>query len=587
MKESFSRGIYNGCVEKEKLERLSKDYRFANVLWNGVSDLINIVEDCYIENCLCLDYPRQGNVVRGLETGNLIKFFTSISTLELEEKVMKGEMLLPDAFNWLLQIRDCLGYVPKDYDKCKGPIHQILSSALDKALPICEAYKLSNYDHKKEICQLIDIYVSLFPDPQELNSNEENQNGDSEENQNSDGGSNDSIIKSQKPSNQTDEARQDAKKNSGQSSDNMFRGNMNSAKRNPSKERTEEAQKEAQAEADKARDNAKKNSVEDEDVSKKVAQETANEQEAKSQANELQNIYDEAKRQSLTRTGCYNTDVSRETVKATFETKQMYNEIYKKIEKTAKTCIRKVGQILNKREYDEEESGFVQGFKFNAHEAYRKDKKVFSKQITPDSKPDVAFTIMVDESGSMYWGNKFVKAREAAILFDAISRGLDIPTQIVGHTEHGNPLAKLYRNFNSNEKEKYALTKIDADGGNIDTVILTGLCEQILARPEDKKVVIVISDGAPCRIEDGIDKPSFHGVPLKENLNCKNGGDYAMKELNACVRYYRKKGIKVIGIAIDDLEEIKAIYEEGTLDCTNLDKLPNELVKIFKRYVLK
>lgn len=611
MKERFIRGSFVGCANREKLERLAGDYRFANPLVNGIFDLMNIVEDCYIENCLCLDYSRQGNVVRGLETGNLIKFFSSMSTVELEKRIEEGQMLLSDAFNWLLQIRDCLGYEPKDYKKASGYIHDMLTEALDRALPICKSYKESSHNHEEEIYQLIDIFSELFPDPEILNQlqSQEGEGGqsgesgeDNEDQQSGNGGnggdSNDDsnnenqkkcqqLVNCQIDSKEHEEAREEAKKNSGQSSDDMFGRAGGSAKRNPTKENSEAEQEAVQAEADKAREAAKSNSVEDEDIAKEIAKEILEEIKAKVQASELQDEYDRAAQEVLHTVGCDDARVTRETVKATPQMKKAYDDIYKNVEKTAKTCVRKVSQILDKREFDEEESGFVQGFKFNAHEAYRKDRKVFSRQLEPDSKPDVAFSIMVDESGSMWWNNKCQKAREAAILFDAISRGLDIPTQIVGHTEDYHPIAKLYRNFDSSEKEKYALTQITADGGNIDTVILTGLCEQILARPEEKKVVIVISDGAPCRIENGIDKESFNGVRLKDQLNCRRGMDYASRELNACVRYYRKKGVKIIGIAVDELEDIRGIYEEGTLDCTDLNKLPNELVKIFKRYVLK
>ena len=111
----------------------------------------------------------------------------------------------------------------------------------------------------------------------------------------------------------------------------------------------------------------------------------------------------------------------------------------------------------------------------------------------------------------------------------------------------------------------------------------------MLKREEKSKVVIVISDGLPCGLDDNIIKDNFKGVPLKilNSDDVRYREDYDMQELNACVRYYRKKGIKVIGVAIDEEDGIKAIYEEGTLDCTDLNRLPIEMLKLFKKYVLK
>ncbi len=597
IKEKIYGGNFTGCKEEEKLSKLYAMPQFKNMVVQNIFDLINIIEDCYIENCLCLEYPKQGNVVRGLETGNLMKFFMSSSITTLEKNVEEGKTLLPDAFLWMLQIQNCLGYIPKYYDEAKGPIHEILDKTLKIAKKDCENYKLSSANHENEVYSLIDILAGLYPDPEiaqsmmdamgegEGEGGQGQGEGDDTSSNNSDdsgsAGSNggqkskEDIINSQRNNSDTEKSSKDLKKDSGQSNDDKFNRNNSRAKRNPSATKSEANQ----TEADKAKELAKSNTVQDEDISKELAKEVTQEVKAAAQSAGLQKTYQELERKGLVRSAGQSTKVETVEVHGNYE-KALYNEYYRDIEKTAKACIRKVGQILEKREFDEEENGFVQGFKFNAHEAYRKDKKVFSRELVPDSMPDVAFTIMVDESGSMC-GKKNEKAKETAILFDEISRGLNIPTQIVGHTEYGHPIAKSYRNFETNDKEKYSLVKIDARGGNIDTIILSGLCEQMLSRPEDKKVVIIISDGEPCGFYSENKPNNFRGVPFKEF------DDYEMEELNACVRFYRKKGIKIIGIAIDDAENIKKIYEDGFLDCTNLEKLPLEMVKIFKRYVLK
>lgn len=658
IREKAYNGKFKGCASEEKLAKLYNMPQFKDIVVRNIFDLINIIEDCYIENCLCLEYPKQGNVVRGLETGNLMKFFMSSSITSLEERIVKGKALLSDAFLWMLQIKNCLGYTPKNYEKASGQVHEILDEALKKADSYCQSYKISSLNHENEIYNLIDILASLYPDPDimqalanangkgegegegekgegESDENQSNQsngqdnnvqskgngknqnqqsqggNGNSQDSQSQDddgdGSSDDQnqkgksedgteetkedegdgkgeddkkskedIINGQKGNSETEKTSKDLKKDSGQSSDERFSQSHNKARRDPSRTASEADQKEA----DEAKELAKANNTQDEDISKELAKEAADEQKSASQSEELQKQYNTLEEKGdLIRGSCCSTDVRRIKADDSIYSKDEYDEYYRKIEKTAKSCVRKVGQILEKREFDEEENGFVQGFKFNAHEAYRRDKKVFSRELVPDSKPDVAFTIMIDESGSMS-GRKNEKAIETAILFDEISRKLDIPTQIVGHTAYFGPIVKVYRNFDSNEKEKYALTNIDASGGNVDTVVLSGLCEQMLSRPEDKKVVIVISDGEPCRYSEET-RTEFGGVPFKD-LN-----DYEREELNACVRYYRKKGVKIIGIAIDSAKKIKDIYEDGFLDCTSLNKLPVEMVKIFKRYVLK
>ena len=142
-------------------------------------------------------------------------------------------------------------------------------------------------------------------------------------------------------------------------------------------------------------------------------------------------------------------------------------------------------------------------------------------------------------------------------------------------------------NFRSKEEEKYGLASLKASGGNVDAIVMTLLCEELQKRNEKSKVLIVISDGAPCGTEKTRFTKSYRGVTYKKPDHYQGYYDIPDQELNACIRYWRKKGIKIIGIALDDVNKIKAIYEEGCLDCRDLSKVPVELVKIFKKYVLK
>ena len=263
-----------------------------------------------------------------------------------------------------------------------------------------------------------------------------------------------------------------------------------------------------------------------------------------------------------------------------------YKQIYRKIEPIARSCKRKIQQLLKKRDDEDRETGFMMGTRFCSSDVYRGDGKYFSRDVAPGDMPDVAFSIMIDTSGSMY-GEKLTKAIEAGILFEDIARGCHIPTHIVSHTAYTGPIITTHVNFRSKESEKYALASLTANGGNVDTIVMTLLCEELKLRQEKSKVLIVISDGAPCGTEKTHSVNSYRGVPYK-NLDGYSGYyDAADQELNACIRYWRKKGIKIIGIALDDVKKIKAIYEEGCLDCRDLSKLPVELVKIFKKFVLK
>lgn len=604
IRNKMTRGNFDGCDKKEKLEKLMKT-SFSKVIESAVMDVTNILEDCYIENCIKKAYPPTGTASKGLDIANSIKFFLSNPMTELESKVASGEMLFVDLFVWMLQIKCCLGYTPKEWDKCSGNVHSVISEALDRALPVALDYKESSKNHEKDVCLIMDIIADLLPDNPNEQQQEQNQSGNGESNesegeesgegsgrvsgsqQNSSGSkksqsgsgssnsngekSEEDLINGQKVNNQTSDSSEEARSNSGQSNQESISNNRGKAKRKD----TDEV---------KTSKEASQTCSENEDtVSKQMATQEAEHEKANEQERSLNEAIQEMK-------GYFprsDIGVTSESSSNAPSNKAVYDRHFREIEQISKKCVRQISQILKKRNYEDTQSGYLYGSKFNPSEAYREDGKCFSRRLVPDATPDVAFSIMVDESGSMH-GSKNEMARRAAILFDDVSRKLDIPTRIVGHTtSHSGVVIKNYVNFRSKESEKYTLGSIDAFGGNVDTYVLTALCEEMLKRKEKSKVVIVVSDGAPCGTTGNAN--NFRGIQYK-TLNSKNSyiaNDEADQELNACVRFYRKKGLKIIGVALDDDESIKAIYEEGTLDCTDLSRLPSEMVKLFKKYVLK
>ena len=627
MISTFMDGNFDGCKEKEKLEKVYNS-KFRGILQQVVKFLINSVEDGYIENCLALEYPATGNTVRGLQMSRDMLFFGSDSWLKSCENVLTGENLLVNAFcNGVLI--DCVrGYKMKDYDACSGDVFTILDEALSKARPICRDYIISSKKHKENIYALLDIVATLLPDnpnnspdPETGESNESsdsnessnsqqdgkgkgkskqqsqdnNQNGqndgDKNDCQNQDGDSNgqngsNGNQKTDTINNQqiSDKSEEDMDKSMSKLGGKNGKGdidehNNNSSRRDPTKNSSKKQQKAA----DDAFRNAKRNDTVDNFI-KEIAKGTAEQLKAEEQTEKLQEHMDEIR--GYFRAGSYNVTGVRQKEVSDYD-KTTYDRIYNPIKPIAKSCSRRINQLLKRREFDDEDSGYSFGNRLVSRDVYRKDRKCFSKELIPDEQPDVVFTIMVDESGSMS-GMKERKAREAAILFDAIATETHIPARIVGHTtgyiDGGyRVVVNNYRNFESNGNEKYSLSKTAAENGNIDSVVLSGLCEELLSRPEEKKVVIVISDGAPCSAT-GSTRNNFRGVPYKP---LGQYDDAASQELNACVRYYRKKGVRIIGVAIDEVEVIKRIYEDGTLDCTELNNLPREMVKLFKKYVLK
>lgn len=89
-----------------------------------------------------------------------------------------------------------------------------------------------------------------------------------------------------------------------------------------------------------------------------------------------------------------------------------------------------------------------------------------------------------------------------------------------------------------------------------------------MTRPEQTKLLILISDGQP------------------------NANDYDGTEAEADLRgiklEYSRRGITMFAAAIgDDKPNIQRIYGSGFLDITNLNELPSKLTKLISSYINK
>ena len=208
-------------------------------------------------------------------------------------------------------------------------------------------------------------------------------------------------------------------------------------------------------------------------------------------------------------------------------------------------------------------------------DTYRPDGRFFSSKVLPQDLPDMAISILVDESGSMSSGSsttresKITSAMRAAMLLYDFATGINIPVSVAGHHAGDGVTYEVYTDFERvNDNDKFRLPKMATHGCNRDGMALNvaaGLLEQ---RPEQVKLLIIISDGRPNH----------------DNY----GGDGAAEDIRAICKSCKRKGIEVIAAAIgDDRKAIQDIYRDQFLDISDLSKLPKIFVDIVKKRILR
>lgn len=212
------------------------------------------------------------------------------------------------------------------------------------------------------------------------------------------------------------------------------------------------------------------------------------------------------------------------------------------------------------------------GSRLEANNAYRLDQRFYSSKKLPQDVPDMAVTILVDGSGSMNGARNEISRRAAFLLHD-FCMGLNIPVHVANHNTTGDTVNyNIFTDFDSvSSRDAYRISKMSAGGCNRDGMALDIAGNLLAKRPEEIKLLIIISDGKPNH--------SFNGMEY--------GGASAEEDIYEIVRSLKKKGVETIAAAIgSDRDVLLRIYREGYLDIVDLDKLPSTLASIVRKRII-
>lgn len=246
-----------------------------------------------------------------------------------------------------------------------------------------------------------------------------------------------------------------------------------------------------------------------------------------------------------------------------------YNYIAEPLLLISRQLQRSISKQLKDQRQGGKQTGLVMGRRLDAHALHRNDGRVFYKNRLPNETPQLAVGLLLDESGSMRSQQRCVYARAAAIILYDFCQSLDIPITIYGHTTGYSDGVELYSyaEFDSfDDDDKYRLMDIGARSCNRDGAALRYIAEKLSKRPEEAKILILVSDGQP------------------------NGTGYvgtaAEEDLRGIKQEYQRKGIMLVAAAIgEDKESIERIYGDSFMDITDLNQLPVKLTAVVKRHI--
>ncbi len=178
------------------------------------------------------------------------------------------------------------------------------------------------------------------------------------------------------------------------------------------------------------------------------------------------------------------------------------------------------------------------------------NRSVFRRKF-PGLKLDVSVTLLVDSSGSMS-GDKYTMAATAALALNELcQQALRVPSEVIGFTHSscdGNPRYYVHKTFKQRAMSTQQLASTLGSStvyleGNADAEAVMFAVERIRKQPTARKVVIVLSDGAPADARRG---------------GCKQAYD----NLKGVVELVRKAGdVELYGIGIMD-NNVRKFYSK-------------------------
>lgn len=198
-------------------------------------------------------------------------------------------------------------------------------------------------------------------------------------------------------------------------------------------------------------------------------------------------------------------------------------------------------------------------------EAYQGVPQVYLRQghvVTNKS----TVCVLVDESGSMSSNDRYLRAREAAILLnEALGSLPGIDLYIYGHSAdeiYGNEVnIRIYRE-GDRFKPKYSLGDVDARCQNRDGTAILEVAKRIRKFTNERVIMFVISDGEPAAGD-------YYGAAAIDDTHNK-------------VLKAEKLGFDIIQVSIYKVRFVEKMFSKFINIETDLSELPKKLGHIIK-----
>lgn len=178
--------------------------------------------------------------------------------------------------------------------------------------------------------------------------------------------------------------------------------------------------------------------------------------------------------------------------------------------------------------------------------------------------------VLIDESGSMSWNDKYIKARQGAILLnEALGNLYGVDLYIYGHSADeicsGSTNIRIYREGNY-YKPKYSLGGVTYRNENRDGTAIFEVANRVRKFTDKNCIMFILSDGEPA-------------------ASCYRG-DLAYEDVRRNVKKVESMGFSVIQIDIDHVRNVDKMFDKYIDIKKHISELPKKLGVIIKKTIL-
>lgn len=232
---------------------------------------------------------------------------------------------------------------------------------------------------------------------------------------------------------------------------------------------------------------------------------------------------------------------------------EMNQRFYRQNQRVARHNIQELGDILKRSmQAQNEEERYLSScgtilparlWKVGRSE----DARLFVKEIQRRSS-DFVVDVLIDASGSQR-SRQHLVALQGYILSAALSRA-GIPHRVLSFcTFWDHTIMRRFREYEEGREADWRLMEFTSSSNNRDGLALRAAADGLLNRPEENKVLIVLSDGRPNDLV--VNRPNVRNPAVYT-------GEYAVKDTAAEVRRLRSQGIAVLGVFAGEEKDLMA-----------------------------